>query len=100
MRSVVNEKRLSSAVSLAPRTLLISLLTGVFVLTLLASTQASAQHVQMNEYFCAEDVSPVGSCTANEVSLAVVEQVQITDENDVPITACVAGQTIKISNLK
>jgi len=75
------------------------LILFTFFAGLLASSQAMAVVTTMTEYFCADDVSNVGSCTANEVSLSGVTNVTITDINDNPIASCFDGQTIKIATL-
>jgi len=77
-----------------------SVLVPITILAgLLASSHAWAVVTSMEEYFCADDVSNVGSCTANEVSLSGVTNVTITDINDNPITECTDGQIIKIGTL-
>jgi len=77
--------------------------SGGFVLfTLLAGLLASTNTwavVALSEYFCADDISNVGNCTANEVSLSGVTNVTITDVNGVPLTSCYDGQLVKIATL-
>jgi hypothetical protein len=75
------------------------LILFTFFAGLLASSQAMAVVTTMNEYFCADDVSNVGSCTANEVNLSGVTNITITDINDVPLSSCFDGQVIKIATL-
>ena len=64
-----------------------------------ASPVASAQEVFEEQYLCAEDVSNVGSCTANEVSLSAPVGAVITDVDGNVLTECIEGQTIKIGTL-
>ena len=69
------------------------------LLGVLVSSQAMATS-GLNEYFCADDISNVGNCTANEVSLSGVTNVQITDINGTPLTQCYDGQIVKVANLE
>ena len=79
------------------KTFLITSLAGV--LALAATSSAYAVQTLELETLCAEDVSNVGSCTANEVSLSNVTNVTITDLADNVLTECTAGQQIKILTL-
>lgn len=76
-----------------------SLFFFIFMAGLLASTQAWAAPVGLNEYFCAEDIKNVGNCTANEVSLSGVTGVTITNVAGDLLTSCYDGQLVKIATL-
>lgn len=76
-----------------------SLMLFTFVAGLLASSQALAAVTSLPEYFCADDISNVGNCTANEVSLSGVTGVVITDVGGTVLTECYDGQLVKIANL-
>ncbi|MEJ2400496.1 MAG: hypothetical protein P8Y52_03790, partial [Xanthomonadales bacterium] len=60
---------------------------------------AHAQEVFLDPTLCAEDVSNVGNCSANEVSLSSPTNVVITDVDGNVLTECVEGQQIKIGTL-
>ena len=79
------------------KTYLIASLAAVLALAM-ATPAFAVQTVEL-EYLCADDVSAIGSCTANEVSLANVTNVTITDLDDNVLTECTAGQQIKIQSL-
>ena len=89
MRSVL---RVISA-SMSP---LAGALLAALVLT---SPAALAQQQVVDPSLCAEDVSNIGNCTANEVSLSGVTNISVTDINDNLLTECTEGTVIKLATL-
>lgn len=97
MPSVRNNYTSATWKKFSNRLIFCSLLFGA-----LAGSPAWAANVQttMDEYFCAEDIKNVGNCTANEVSLSGVIEIQITDVDGNPLSECYDGQIVKIANLQ
>jgi len=66
-----------------------------FAFFLLVSASASAGHYFERGYICADDAGGVGSCTANEINIASVNEGDLTDAE-----FCVLGQPVEVSNLE
>jgi uncharacterized repeat protein (TIGR01451 family) len=69
--------------------------TLVLLTAMAMSSAAFAAHPDLAEYWCAEDVSNVGNCSANEVSIANVTNVEIEGNP----TSCTQGEVIQLNTL-